>query len=216
MIENLCKILNSNSIMEIDASLFNILVNCYAIKESPTFKFNESGKSVVLDSDATKFMENGLIAAKFLTYITLFIEKQQNGKRLGINIDKLQTLKVNSTSNAKLYNWNTLEQEIKLFDIQLTSEEKLAIVEGDHQSIISLLGKLKELLSGDTKILSEKNSEEKQPSEKPKGISLLKGIPKMNNKIAKEEDKENINAVPKAAVDIEEIQTEKNPNECIN
>ena len=61
--------------MELESTLFNLLVNWYVIKESPTFKVDHLRKTVNLDLTATKFMENGLTVAKFLTYITLYIEK---------------------------------------------------------------------------------------------------------------------------------------------
>lgn len=195
--------------MEIEASLFNVLVNCYAIKESPSFKFNESGKSVVLDKDATKFMENGLTAAKLITYITLFLEKQM-GDRIGINIDKLQTLKVNSNSQAKLYNWNILAKEIEMFGIQLTADEIRSMVEGNHESIVDLLSKLKDVLHGDVNLSalsSKKSADESAVKVEPKagGLKLFKLKPN----VAKP-----ANVVPKAAVDIDEIKTDKDPNEC--
>jgi hypothetical protein len=191
--------------MEIEASLFNVLVNCYSIKESPSFKFNESGKSVVLDSSATKFMENGLTIAKFLTYITLFLEKQL-GERLGVNIDKLQTLKVNSSNQAKLYNWNILAQELEMLDIKFSSEEKRDIIQGDHQTIIDLILRMRDVLHGDvntTELLNKtreadkenlnaETSDEKQEKDKPK------------------------NKIPRAAVDIDQLKTEKSLSECQN
>ena len=134
--------------MEIEASLFNLLVNCYVIKESPTFKFDQSGKSVILDLTATKFMENGLTVAKFLTYITLYLEKQL-GEKIGVDTDKMQSLKVNTSNQAKLFNWNVLAQELENLNIHLASEEKRAIIQGDHQSIVELLERMKNVLKGE-------------------------------------------------------------------
>ena len=194
--------------MEIEASLFNVLVNWYALKENPAFKFNESGKSVVLDSSATKFMDNGLTVAKFLTYITLFLEKQL-GDRIGVNIDKLQTLKVNSSSQARLYNWNILAQELEMFDIYMSNEEKRDIVQGDHQAVINLLIQMKEVLHGDVDMTMIVNKTREADKEND-GNHIGDENPE-NNQNAQEVKK---NKIPKAAIDINKIQTEKQPNEC--
>lgn len=158
-------------------------------------------------------MENGLTVAKFLTYITLFLEKQL-GERLGVDIDKLQTLKVNSTAQAKLYNWNILAQEIEMFDIALSNDEKREIVQGDHHAIINLINRMKEILHGDvntTALLnkSKTTNKENKLSEnegKPKAITAGNGSSVESKK----------NKLPKAAVDIEKLEMDKSPNECSN
>ncbi|CAI2384566.1 unnamed protein product [Moneuplotes crassus] len=192
--------------MDIEASLFNVLVNCYSIKESPTFKFNESGKSVVLDANATKFMLNGLTIAKFLTYITLFLEKQI-GERLGVNIDKLQTLKVSSTDQAKLYNWSILSKELEMLDLFLTPEDKRDIIQGDFGAISNLLTSMKNILHGDVDTTSLVNKSRDNTKE---NANTTNEIQEHTQEEAKPQKK-----LPKSAVDINQIKTE-NPSDCVN
>jgi len=153
-------------------------------------------------------MDNGLTVAKFLTYITLFLEKQL-GDRIGVNIDKLQTLKVNSSSQARLYNWNILAQELEMFDIYMSNEEKRDIVQGDHQAVINLLIQMKEVLHGDVDMTMIVNKTREADKEND-GNHIGDENPE-NNQNAQEVKK---NKIPKAAIDINKIQTEKQPNEC--
>lgn len=158
---------------------------------------------MVLDSNATKFMENGITVAKFLTYITLFLEKQL-GERIGVDIDKLQTLKVNSSEQAKLYNWNVLLQEIEMFEIALSDEEKRDIVQGDHLIIIDLINRMKDILHGDVNTTSILNKTKDANKENDSNLSAIKA----DNKTQSAEKK-----LPKSAIDLEKLQTEKDPNE---
>ena len=150
-------------------------------------------------------MENGLTIAKFLTYITLFLEKQI-GERLGVNIDKLQTLKVSSSDPAKLYNWNILSQELEMLDINLLPEDKRDILQGNHNIIANLIMKMKAILHGDvdTNSLLNKSKEGNKTGENDENYN------ETNNQFEEEKPKVNL---PKAAVDMNELNTDKNLNE---
>ena len=151
-------------------------------------------------------MENGLIAAKFITYITLFLEKQL-GEQIGVSIDKLQTLKVNSTNQAKLYNWNVLGQEIEILNVFLSPDQKRAIIEGDHASIIQLLMQLKDVLHGDFDLNAAAKRKE----------SIRNDDQNESQQIQQNEDESIVKPKPvadEAAIDIDDIKTEKSANEC--
>lgn len=148
-------------------------------------------------------MENGITVAKFLTYITLFLEKQL-GERIGVDIDKLQTLKVNSSQQAKLYNWNVLLQEIEVFDIALSNEEKRDVVQGDHLIIIDLINRMKDILHGDVNTTSILNKSKEANKENDSNLSAIKA-----EKQTESEQKK----LPKSAIDLEKLELEKNPNE---
>ena len=204
--------------MEIEAPLFNLLVNCYVIKESPTFKFDQSGKSVVLDLTATKFMENGLTVAKFLTYITLYLEKQL-GEKIGVDTDKMQSLKVNTSSQAKLFNWNVLAQELENLNIHLSSDEKRAIIQGDHQSIIELLERMNNVLKSDisTSILTNKSKSNMSSNDE---LSCAVKEKPAKNSIASDKEasaeSKNKKKISKGSVDIDKIDVQKQPETCNN
>ena len=204
--------------MEIEAPLFNLLVNCYVIKESPTFKFDQSGKSVVLDLTATKFMENGLTVAKFLTYITLYLEKQL-GERIGVDTDKMQSLKVNTSSQAKLFNWNVLAQELENLNIHLSSDEKRAIIQGDHQSIIELLERMNNVLKSDISTSILTNKSKSNMSSNDELSSAVKEKPAKNSIASDKEasaESKNKKKISKGSVDIDKIDVQKQPETCNN
>ena len=157
-------------------------------------------------------MLNGLTLAKFLTYITLFLEKQI-GERLGVNIDNLQTLKVSSTEQAKLYNWNILSQELEMLDVVLTPEDKRDIIQGDFQAITNILKKMKNILHGDvdtTSLLNKTKDSKENESRITEGNSSVRKLKGENEEKPKKKN------IPKAAVDINDINTEKGPNDCSN
>ena len=66
----------------------------------------------------------------------------------------MQTLKVNSSSKAMKFNWKIIFRELEVLNINLTTEEKNSISQGDHQEIINLLVRMKDLLKSDISSLT--------------------------------------------------------------
>ena len=75
--------------MEIDKSLYEVLMNCYAIKQTPEVRFTDGGDTVILNEKAETLMKNGITVAKFLTFIALYLSKQK-GHKIDLDFPKLQ------------------------------------------------------------------------------------------------------------------------------
>lgn len=61
--------------MELEKSLYETLINCYAIKQTPDYRYTDGGTTVVLNDKAEALMMNGITVAKFLTFIALYLSK---------------------------------------------------------------------------------------------------------------------------------------------
>ena len=66
-------------------------------------------------------MHNGITVAKFLTYISLWLEKQ--GDDIGLDFDQLQKLRVLNTDKAKTYNWTILAKQLLKINIPFEQED---------------------------------------------------------------------------------------------